>query len=385
MRELRGFSLEEELLLLLARGRLGVEDEDRARSLLGQKFSWSSLLGRALAEDVVPLLYRNLRRLGFPAVPPEVRTELEAVYRVNALRNTLLVRELTEVLQLLGAASVPVIPLKGVALAESLYGDPALRVCADLDILVPRQMAAQAMHLLLARGYSAEFSEAVFADLILPHSTDCGLVREEHGIHYLLEPHWGVVWRAPADGGATEDLWAEACPKAFYGIPAYTLSPEWELLFLAAHAAHHRCHGLKWLVDLHEICVRGKIDWAKLQCKAKRLGWEDIVRLPLHAAHTLFGSPIPAELVLSTRPRWLQLFPAEPAPAPWHDACFPLRLLKRPADKLRYLMRVLLMPTLAERRLLRLPSSLSLLYYPLRPLRLGCKWGWQLVQTAWQR
>ena len=79
--------------------------------------------------------------------------ELEAAYRMNALRNTLMVRELAEVIQRLGAAGVPVMPLKGVALAASLYGDPTLRVCGDIDILVPRPLVGQAYHLLQAMGY----------------------------------------------------------------------------------------------------------------------------------------------------------------------------------------------------------------------------------------
>ena len=56
--------------------------------------------------------------------------------------------------------------------------------------------------------------------------------------------------------------------------------------------------------------------------------------------------------------------------SPWRDVCFSLRLLKRRLDKLRYLTRILLMPRLAERLLLRLPTPLGFLYYPLRPLRL---------------
>ena len=44
-------------------------------------------------------------------------------------------------------------PLKGVALAESLYGDPRLRMCSDLDVLVPRHMVREAFRLLLADGY----------------------------------------------------------------------------------------------------------------------------------------------------------------------------------------------------------------------------------------
>src|SRR2546425_8291652 len=65
MGECNGFSPEDELLLLLARGRLGPEVEDRARSLLEHGLPWSDILRRAWEQDVFPLLYRNLRRLGF--------------------------------------------------------------------------------------------------------------------------------------------------------------------------------------------------------------------------------------------------------------------------------------------------------------------------------
>ena len=130
--------------------------------------------------------------------------------------------------------------------------------------------------------------------------------------------------------------------------------------------------------------AQGGIDWPKLGAKAKSLGWEDMLRITLSACRTLFSTPIPEAFFLPQLPPWVKLFPAAPAPL-WQSCLFPLPLLKRPSDKLRYLLRVLLWPTLAERRLLRLPSSLGFLYYPLRPLRLGCKWGHRLICTCLQR
>jgi hypothetical protein len=378
------FSPEDELLLLLARGRLGTEVEDRARSLLEQGLSWSGILRRAWEQDVFPLLYRNLRRLGFPAVPPEVQMELEAAYRINALRNTLLAEELVRVLTLLHGAGVPVVHLKGVALAEALYGDLTLRFCVDIDVLVPRQMVAQSLRLLLASGYRAEFTERFFADLFLQKDIEYALEREERGNSYMLELHWGILWGAPFDGDATEELWAEVRPKPFWGVPAYALSPEWQLLFLSVHVSRHQWWGLKWLVDIHELCSQGGIDWQKLGAKARRLGWEDMLRITLSACRSLFSTPIPEAFALPQLPPWVKLFPATPAPL-WQSFLLPLRLLKRPSDKLRYLLRALLWPTLAERRLLRLPSSLGFLYYPLRPLRLGCKWGQRLICACLQR
>jgi hypothetical protein len=324
--------------------------------------------------QVYPLLFRNLSRLGFPSIPGQLRTDLEALCKVNAFRNTLHAEELARMLTRLQEAEIPAIPLKGVTLAESLYGDASLRVCADIDVLVPRRMVAKAFHLLIASGYRAEFTEQFFVERVLHRNTECTLEREAQGMRYVLEPHWGVLWGIPAAEDATEDLWAEARPKAFHGVPAYTLSPEWNLLFLAAHAAHHQWQWLKWLVDIHEVCIQGSIDWEKLGAKARRLGWQDVLRLSLSVCRTLFSTPFPQEFSCDILPRWLALFPANPSLQPWESAFFPLRLLKRPSDKLCYSIRLLLLPTLAEHRLVRLPSSLSFLYYPLRIVRLAYRW-----------
>src|SRR5574337_617243 len=129
------FSREDELLLLLARGRLTPEVQGKAMACLQEELSWSVILQQAQAHDVFPLLYRNLLTPGCPGVPAEVRATLDRLYKTNAIRNLLLARELARLLQAFSAASIPVVPLKGVALAESLYGDPALRVCCHRSFM----------------------------------------------------------------------------------------------------------------------------------------------------------------------------------------------------------------------------------------------------------
>jgi Uncharacterised nucleotidyltransferase len=376
---------EDQLCLLLARGELPSHVQEQARALLATPLRWDLIFERATAHEVYPLLYHNLRMLACPGVPTQVYTELEALYKMNAFRNVHLAEELARVLHLLGGAGIPTIPLKGVTLAESLYRDPTLRVCADLDILIPRRAVAQATGLLLAEGYESAFGERLVADLYPPGGIEYALVRWERGFLHRLEPHWGLLAGPWVDKAALEDLWAEARPQTFLGVGAYALSPEWAVLFLVAHAARHGWQGLKWLVDIHELCCRGGIDWPKLGAKAKRLGWEDMLRLTLSVSRTLFSTPIPEEFWLPQLPSQLKLFPTNPSLDPWQSALFLLRLLKRPSDKLRYLIQMLLIPTPAEWRLCRLPPPISCLYYPMRPLRLGWKWSWRLAQTAWQR
>ncbi len=367
-----------ELILLLARGTVPAPLGARARALLSEQLDWELILERVIAEDVYPLFYKNLCDLGLQIVPTERRKALHDLARMNALRSTLLSEELARALKLFNEAGIAAIALKGAALAQSLYGDPTLRTCVDIDVLVPRRTVARAFKLLLAEGYTSEFAPGFFADVLLRNDIEYALTREDRGFRYLLELHWGILWGGRFDDQATKDLWAEADPGTVFGVPAYGLSPEWQLLFLAAHAGRHQWQGLKWLVDIHEIVSFSEIDWNRVSDKAKRLGWEELLRITFHACARHFDTPIPSGFARGALPPWLKLYPASSSPT-WKDAFLANRFLRRPAEKLEQIFRVFFIPTLAERRLLTLPALLGPLYYPLRPLRLGFKWSRSLV------
>jgi Uncharacterised nucleotidyltransferase len=370
---------EDQLLLLLARGEISHGVREQVLALIRTPLNWQVVFQKAVAEEVYPLLHRNLNVLGFPHIPAEVRSQFHNLSKVNSLRNTLLTEDLVRVLTLLNEADIPAIPLKGVALAQTLYGDPALRACVDTDILIPPAKTAEALQLLRSQGYESEFKSGFFANVLLRHDIEYALRRKEREFTYLLELHWAVSWGSRSDRDAMHNLWAEASPKTIFGAPAYALSPEWEILFLAAHAARHQWQGLKWLVDLHELYSSPDIDWKKVKEKANRFGWDELLRITLNVCHTLFDTPAPPNFSLGALPPWLKIFPESPN-AKWSDAFFATRFLKQPAKKLRYIGRVFLIPTLAEWRLLRLPYFLEFLYYPLRPLRLLCKWSGAFIR-----
>jgi hypothetical protein len=367
---------EDRLVLLLARGTLQPRAQEEALALLSTPLRWDLVLEQATRQEVYPLLHRNLQWLGVPSVPEEVRGALRAQCRVNAFRNTLMAEELAGVLRLLHDADIPAIPLKGVALARTLYGDPALRVSCDLDVLVPPDRMARAFDLLLGNGYRSESANRFIDRLTLRGRSSeyaIGLKKAGPEGDYLLELHRRLMWEAPCEKQAIEDLWAEARPCTCFGAPAYALSPEWELLYLAAHAAHHRWQGLKWLVDIHEACAAPNWDWPRLLEKAKRLRWDEILSLTLSACHTLFGTPLPEGTPLRTLPPEVRLFPASHGVEFRHQAFFFRHLMTHPLDRLRFLLRGLFVPTPPDQWLFRLPPSLDVLYYPLRIVRLGGK------------
>jgi hypothetical protein len=367
---------EDELCLLLARGRLPPEARDRALDLLASPLRWPLLLERARRFDILPLIYGSLQALGFPGVPNSVGGELANIFWNNANRTDFLGMELARILRLLGDAGVPVMPLKGIALAESLYDDPALRVCSDIDVLVPTQNAIEAFHLIVSSGYKPEFTQPLLLDLMVRYGKDCLLRREDRLCSYPIELHCGLVWGGPLERELLDQIWAEAGRKTFYGLPAFTLSADWEFLYLAVHAARRGWLSLKWYVDLDRICSRRMIDWEKVKQKAKWLGWEDAIRSSLSTCASLFDTPANPAFGLTAGPRRSNVPPPSDLQVPT-EILFSLNLLKTPAQKLRYLSIRLLVPTSADCEFLPLPSALFFLYYPLRPLRVAGKTlGW---------
>ena len=376
---------EDILCLLLARGTLPPELRKQASDLLANPLRWDRLLDRAKEHQVFPLVYRNLRDLGFSGVPEPIRAELAAAFRANALRNTFLAQELARVLYLLGEVGIPVIPLKGVTLAESLFGDSALRVCSDIDILVPATAVVRARRLLVAEGYTSPFAEEFFVKHQLQTSADCSLLARGNHLEYLLEIHWTLLQHSSKDTEVMQDLWAQARLKRFLGIHAYALSAEWQFLYLAGHAAYHKWHTLKWLADIHELCVSASIDWSAVNEKAERFDLDSAVAPTLTACSLLFGTRILPGLCHRPMPTGVRLFPDSLAPSEaWKAPLFYPRLLKRPSEKLRWFAEMLFVARLADRSFFHLPDSLSILYYVLRPIRLACKWSWLFLSAVFR-
>jgi hypothetical protein len=377
-------SPEDELCLLLARGQLSPQARERALGLLAGPLQWPQVLKAARGYSLSPLVYDGLRALGFPAVPDPARRELAKTFQINAIQNELLATELARILRLFRDAGIPVAPLKGVALGESLYGDPALRVCSDIDVLVPSRHAREAFHLAVSHGYQHEFTQPRLVDLVLRYAKHCVLVRKGRLRTYHLELHSALLWGGGLERELLEEIWSAAVPKSFFGVPALALSAEWEFLYLAVHAAQEGMASFKWVADLDRLCRRPTVDWKKANDKAMSLGWEEAVRSSLAVCGSLFETPVDPVFGLTVPPQ------RSGAPLPalreklTHDL-FNFRLLKTPRRKIRFLAHRLLVPTPAECNLLSLPASLFFLYYALRPLRVAYRTAWWFVKSGMLR
>src|SRR5579872_4480396 len=133
---------------------------ESSRSLI-PAIRWDYLFQLAEDHGVLPLLYHALS--GMPDwVPVEELARLNQSYQANLHKVLFLSREFIRIADCLEATGIEYLPYKGLALAETLYGDIALRQSGDIDLLVRTRDVPRIRDAVAKIGYTshAALSEA---------------------------------------------------------------------------------------------------------------------------------------------------------------------------------------------------------------------------------
>lgn len=242
---------------------------------------WAALNAMASQHRLKPLLYAQLG--ASPALPPELRADWQAEHRVAALRAMLTRQELIDCANLLEAAGLAPIALKGAWLTRHAYPDPALRPMRDIDLLVPRDGVLAGYAALLAAGYTElEPPEMPLAQVVRldkhmpPLLAPRGTVIELH--HRLWEPDGRLDHASPAQNEAALRSRAVCDDDGLH-----YLAPHDTLAHLIVHAVYsHRLDcGPLLLPDIDFLVQAAPIDWAAFWTQASAEGWRSGARLVL--------------------------------------------------------------------------------------------------------
>ena len=131
------FTLENRLLLACARTE---PDVQRIQALVARGPDWQAILRKTERWGLAPLVYTNLRQAVHSGqVPTPVAERLRHLYHRDTIHGVARRELLRATLLRFAEANVPVIVLKGAALATLVYPSPALRPMRDIDLLVHRR------------------------------------------------------------------------------------------------------------------------------------------------------------------------------------------------------------------------------------------------------
>ena len=253
---------------------------------------WEAVLGSALRYGVAPLLYQALKPLQAElSIPEAVWEKLRSIYYSSAARNMRLYSELLKVIEVLNSKGVPVIVLKGAHLAETVYGNIALRPMADVDLLAREEDLVRVHRVLIEEGYSSGDGELSCQLHLAPYSKEKGQV---------IELHFSITRPPVSERFAIATLWERVHKYSYQGVEVLTLGPEDLMLHICTHTCldHSFDIGIMPYLDiLHTVEHYGdSLSWEQLWERASEWGIERTVYLMLALTEKMLGLAVPEEI-----------------------------------------------------------------------------------------
>jgi hypothetical protein len=376
-----GAANEPEWSLLLAACSTGHRKE-HFQPLLHNPLRWDVVLDLADRHAVEPLLYQALLNLK-DVIPPEHLNVLAQKHQTNVHKTLMLSRELIRIVDELSANDIEVMPYKGLALAEAIYGDIALRQSGDIDLLVRATDLPRIREELGQLGFTQrlQWSQAEERSY-LKSGYEC--VFDGTAGRNLLEVKWAIQPRFYAVDFDMAGLFRRGVRISVAGHPMKTPSFEDLFIILSLHAAKHLWGRLIWLCDLARLAQMPTLNWHQVGSGARSLGILRILRVTLLLANRLLDAPIPSSAMINIpEDEGAQVLAEEIETSILGDRAFDvesvayfrlmLRLRERWQDRARFVSRLVFTAGPSEWAAVRLPEQLFPLYRIVRMTRLAAK------------
>jgi len=335
-----------------------------------------------------PLIFNAIRHRKVPVFPKRIKKALAAQHKTNIFASMNLSEALCRLAENFQQAGIPMVSLKGPALAQALFSDISLRLSSDLDILVPVDRLDSVGVLLDKMGYRSVGRNRLLTERqkrlyqkVHHHRT---FFHSETGI--TLEVHWRLsrLQNRFMRDHPFDRLWLRTDQIRLDDVPIPTLGPTDNLCYLCFHGAYHQWSRLAWLVDVHEMLKKWpapRIDNLLHQHKGSAVG--DVLGQALILLDLLFATDYTVrcqngfdltravKLALMIRPFLDTCETAKDATLfslhMYRIIVYMLILLRENADRMQYI-KGLFMPTDLEIQALSIPDKLFPLYFLFHPV-----------------
>jgi len=264
----RTLTVTEKLLLSLINP---CAEKREIEALLSDAIDWRYFQEKSYAHRIAPLIYYNLKSLGFlPLAPKQTIKILEKAYIQTSRVNMLLGQELKGILDAFGKRGIFCIILKGLAFTETVYRrNPALRPARDIDLLLRKDDVKKAGLVLEEMGY--QFNEEYQTEAFFRESHfHLPFEKKGESINFIVELHWHLVRPDLPVNLDVERFWQRVVEIDFWGAKAGTLHPEDALIYLIWHMSWNYFYELLSLADLLYLIKYHKISWDNIIKQVKR-------------------------------------------------------------------------------------------------------------------
>lgn len=203
---------------------------------------------------LLPLVYYNLKTYD----DDPIMARLKGVFRHTWYKNQILLHQVEQLVSAFQAAEIPVMFLKGAALALQYYPDVGTRFMLDVDIMVPHQDYIRAIDLMFDQRWKlincSEETLYWYHQHQFEHAFTFHKERSQLDLHYRLLPFVPQT---------KETYWATASSQEWHGRKVYFLNATDQLFHVCCHGPRWGYAYLTWIADALTILINDttKIHW----------------------------------------------------------------------------------------------------------------------------
>jgi hypothetical protein len=293
----------ERLLILCTFASHQPDESVEATRLATEGIDWEAFHALAEQNATAPLVWKTLVVLGqADRLPPHVRARFEE--RAAAIREANAAR-LTNARELFGRFAerrIPVVILKGVLFAETIYKDPHYKKMNDVDILI-RTKDLDAIYEIYQQMRFFSAAELVGGSPRkqerFSHHAPPFFSRD---LKLMVGTHWGLITPLAPYTLDYDAIWSRVVDVDFYGHPAKAMAPEDNLHHLCVHLPYYKC-GLRELADIYNLVRHHTIDWDLFAAEMAKAKTENLVYHALSLADRICPMPAVQAAIARAQPK----------------------------------------------------------------------------------
>jgi hypothetical protein len=242
---------------------------------------------RLWTKRLLPLLLSSVKRNRL-AADRQLLTFLKMAYTAEVARDAVCRRTGKEMLRQLTKETLTPIVVRGFAFSETVYEEPSLRHCHDIDLFLEYGGATQVRDVLLRVNFLPD-GEMPGDRLRFVHTS---------GLQVILHRH---LFPAGIDTLLLAEVLNRSERRLIAGAMSNVLAPADALLHACTHAwSTEGCWSPMWICDAWFLLAGLRnSDWALACDIAHRAHVEKPLSLTLHYLETELEAPIPSSISLS--------------------------------------------------------------------------------------
>ena len=218
--------------------------------------------------------------------------DLKQLVEANRIRMIQKTTTLVQVVEVFEKERIPMIALKGPAMAQMLYGDVGMKASIDLDILININDWDKAVLNLKKIGFiypetSYELNNRQ-KKYLFNNFNHIELDRPD--IFLLMELHWALHSNKHIMEISFGELYGQSRIIELANVRVPILGPLHHALFLMTHGALHQWARLDWLYDWTMAMLHNSDFQLEFKTRVERLGLEIIKAQSFELSHLFFGA-----------------------------------------------------------------------------------------------